>query len=113
MNSSAQYQKLPAVAKAILDNFESGRSRKTKLFSDINKNILTQTTVKSKSVRRSIFRGLLRNHFNMSDADMKKIEPSDDAKQAYFESNEEGLENQTESIYTKAVIRRLMTKEIL
>lgn len=113
MNTSAQYQRLPADAKVIMDNFQAGRISKTKLFSEIKTNLRSQTTVKSKAVRRATFRGLLRTYFDMSDKDMKSIEATVRQKQIYFDSNEAGLNNQTESIYNKAVIRRLMTKDIL
>lgn len=93
MQDSNQFKKLPSGDRVALVDIQDNDL----LFAHINNSIDSQNTIKSKSVRRSVFRGLLRKFKNLSSDDMKPIEATAEQKQAYFDSNKVGLESQTES----------------
>jgi len=93
MQESNQFKKLPLPDRTALTDIDDP----VELYKYINDSIDRQNTVKSKSVRRSVFRGLLRKFKNLSNDDMKAIEATTEQKQAYFESNQVGLQSQTES----------------
>ena len=112
MQASKQFAKLPKAGQAIMTAYAND-GNKSKLFSSIRANVLTQNTVKSTSVRRSIFRGLLRNHFDMSETDLSPIEATEEQKQAYFDSNNTGFARQTESTLNKALLKKLLKVQIL
>ena len=107
MLSSKQFIKLPANGKAIMTAFARD-SDKTKLFESINKNILTQKTINSSSVRRSVFRGLLRNHFGMSEVDLEPIEATVHQKQLYWDATHNNISRQHTDTVNKALILKLM-----
>jgi integrase len=107
MKTSKQYFKLPKAGRRILADFEKNGDRKA-LFNAINRQIETQNTLKSKQVRLSVFRGLLRKYFNMSNADMRPIETTPEQKQAYFESGVIGFQKQHEDKVSERLIRGIM-----
>ena len=107
MEQSKQYNKLPARAKAILIRYKNNRDI-SELFNAILSNLDTQKTIRSKQVRLSVFRGLLRNHFNMSDEQMKLIEPTIEQKQTYHDELNAGYQNQHEDIITQDLIVSIM-----
>jgi len=105
--SSKSYVKLSKAARKILDTYDTTNNTEN-LFEDIITNVATQKTIGSKHTRLSVFRGLLRKYFNMSDEDMKPIDRSDDEKQAYFESNRRGFYNQHEDIITYDLLKEII-----
>ena len=107
MENSKQFGKLTIRGRKILYDYRRDGDRKV-LFNSITADIETQNTLKSKQVRRSIFRGLLRKHFNMSNADMRAIEATDEQKQAYFDSGVLGFEKQHEDKISEAMIKGIM-----
>ena len=107
MEQTKQFIKLPKKAKEILTTFKTNNNINV-LFASILENIGTQKTLKSIHVRRSEFRGILRNHFNMSDKDMEPIAATVDQKQAYFDSNISGFKRQKESVVDEALIKAIM-----
>lgn len=110
-NSSKSYVKLSKAARKILDDFNE-KNNKKKLFDAIIANVATQKTIGSKHTRLSVFRGLLRKYFNMSDEDMKPIDRTDDEKQAYFESNRRGFNNQHEDIVSYDLFKNIIEDPI-
>ena len=112
--SSKSYVKLSKSARKILDDYYHNEEKtdKEKLFEAIIANVATQKTIGSKHTRLSVFRGLLRKYFNMSDEDMKPIDRSDDEKQAYFESNRRGFYNQHEDIITYDLLKDIIQDPI-
>lgn len=107
MNESKQFKKLPKVGRDILTRFMKD-NEKALLFGAIRENLETQNTLKSRHVRLSTFRGLLRNYFDMSDADMRPIENTAEQKQEYFDANTAGFEKQHENVVNEALIKKIM-----
>ena len=107
MQESRQFMKLPKVAQFALTTYLRD-TNKSKLFTFIQKNVDSQGTVKSKSVRLSMFRGLLRKYGRMDNADMKAIESTTEQKQAYFESNKTSFDKQKESTVTVSIFDELL-----
>lgn len=103
MQSSKQFQKLPKAAQLALTRLTGPA-----LFIELNKSINTQHTSRSKFVRRSIFRGLLRKYFNYSDDDLKPIEASNDEKQAYHDSGIISRQSQTESGLNILILQKII-----
>jgi hypothetical protein len=118
-NSSKSYVKLSKAARKILDDFDektmllhNSDDNKKKLFDAIIANVATQKTIGSKHTRLSVFRGLLRKYFDMSDEDMEPIDRTDDEKQAYFEHNRRGFNNQHEDIVTHNLLKNIIRDPI-
>jgi hypothetical protein len=103
--------KLSKSAKAVLDKYHTSGDTDA-LFEEIKANIATQNTIKSKHTRLSIFRGLLRNFFNMTDGDMDPIGRTAEQKQAYFDSNKVGLNMQHEDILTAKILKDIIKTDI-
>ena len=107
MEKSKQWKKIPASGKKILTDFGIHKDKKI-LFERILLNIDTQKSVASKQVRRSVFRGLLRNYFKMTDAQMKPIETTDDQKKEYFAVLQTGFAKQHEDEISKELMIEIM-----
>lgn len=108
LSDHKQFNRLPLVARAILTTYENDND-KQKLFAAINENVETQKTVKSKQVRISMFRGLLRKHFGFKNSGMREIEVDDNAKQEYFDSIKIGLSKHHEDVVTEEMIKEIMS----
>ena len=113
-SSSKSFLKLSKSARNIIDNYyhNEEKTNKEELFEAIIANVATQKTIGSKHTRLSIFRGLLRNYFNMSDEDMKPIDRSDQQKQEYFEHNRRSFNNQHEDIITHSLFKEIIKDPI-
>lgn len=107
MNTSKQFKKLPKSGKEILTEFKRDKN-KAVLFASIIENLETQKTLRSKQVRLSVFRGLLRKHFGMSNEDMKPIETTTEQKQAYHDAGNAGFKRQHEDTISEELIKSIM-----
>jgi integrase len=113
MEDSKQFVKLPKVARAILVNYRTHKN-KTTLFDAIKINLDTQKTIRSRQVRLSTFRGLLRNFFAITDAQMKPIETTAEEKQNYHDILKTGFKKQKENVINKSLIVNIMnTADVL
>ena len=112
MNELKQFHKLPIASKAILTEYETNKD-KNKLFDAVNANVATQKTVSSQSVRRSIFRGILRKHFKMTDGQMKKIEATSENKQEYFNTLKVGLNKQRVNEVNKSLLQKILSQDAI
>jgi hypothetical protein len=112
MNELKQFKKLSIAGKAILTEYEKDKN-KTKLFDDINANVETQNTVSSKSVRRSIFRGILRNYFKLTDRQMNKIEATTETKQEYFDTSKVSLSKQRVGEVDKELLQKILSQDTI
>lgn len=97
------YKKLPKSSKKVLNDFLEHKDN-NKLFEDILVNVDTQKTIKSRQVRLSVFRGILKRVFDMGTKEMKPIEPSVEQKEEYFQSNVQGFKKQKEETITKEMM---------
>lgn len=117
MELSKQYLKLPQAARIALRKLIGDKNfiafNDKILFKFINESIDTQKTIKSKGVRRAIFRGLLRNHLNYTEDMMKPIEATDDFKQAYHDSGVATLRNQHESKLNLDILTKILFHPVL
>jgi integrase len=107
MENAKQFLKLPKSGRRILVEYKINKDRPA-LFKAIKKNLLTQKTIGSRQVRLSVFRGLLRNHLQFSDADMKPIENTAEQKQAFFDLGKKGFDNHHEDIISKELIEKII-----
>jgi len=107
MNTSKQFKKLPNNGKVILTAFQRNRD-KAVLFASIIGHLETQKTLRSKQVRLSMFRGLLRNYFGLSEDDMKPIETTTEQKQAYHDAGRAGFDRQHKDTISEALIMKIM-----
>jgi hypothetical protein len=112
MNDLKQFNKLPMSGRAILTEYEMHKD-KNELFNAINANVATQKTVSSKSVRRAIFRGILRRHFKMADDQMKKIESTEESKHEYFNVLKSGFEKQRVNTIDKSLLQKISSQDII
>ena len=104
---SKQYLKLSKSARKVLDDYVSS-GKKRQLFKDIKENVATQNTLKSRHTRQSIFRGLLRKYFDFTDEHMKPIAFTEDEKQNYFDSNQQGLQQHRETTINAELIDKII-----
>jgi hypothetical protein len=110
ITKSKQYLKLNIDDRAYLKLYADTPS---KLFKYINHSIDQQTTLKSKFVKRSVFRGLLRTYYQYTDPMMQAIEASHADKQAYHDSGVAGLASQTESKLSTELLADILDNYIL
>ena len=107
MEDLKQFKKLPAASQKILTDYAEDKN-KDKLFEEINDNIDTQISISSRAVRRSIFRGLLRKHFKMSDRAMRSIDSTTAEKQEYHEKLQAGVNSQHVDVINKDLLQKLL-----
>lgn len=74
MEDTKQFKKLTKRGQEILLDYKFSNMTIEVLFEKINEDINRQSTPKSKMVRRSQYRGLVRKWFDLSYEDMKPIE---------------------------------------
>ncbi len=110
MEYNKSYQRLPVPDRIALIDL---RNDKEKLFNHIINSINSQKTIKSKAVRRAVFRGLLRNYLNYTNADLIPIDSSKEDKQLYYDSNIAGLQKQHESKIDIATLSLIISQPIM
>jgi hypothetical protein len=76
-NSSREYNNLPKIAKAYIDDYYNDRNL-NKLIDNIFINLKTQKTIKSKFVRKNIFKTLLTRYFNLTKKEIHKLIPTEE-----------------------------------
>ena len=107
MESSKAFLRLPIKSRGTLTAFKTHRDL-GKLFIAINQDINTQNTTQSRGVRRSNYRGILRNVFKLSEAEMRPIETGDAEKQQYFDALKKGQDNQHEDKVNEDLIKKII-----
>jgi len=107
METSKAFLRLPIASRGVLTRYKTDRDL-TKLFSAINSDIASQNTIQSRGVRRSSYRGILRNVFKMSNAQMVQIEAQDTEKQDYFNALKAGQNNQHEDKVDLKLLNQIM-----
>lgn len=112
MDSSKQFLKLPNAGKKLLLDYVKNKKKDT-LLKGVLENIATQKTMKSKSVRRSVFRGLMRNFLSFSNVDMVLIEATQEQQQAYSDSITKALKKQRENIIDKSLLTNIFNTDML
>ena len=107
MEQTRSFIKLPIKSRGILTTFRTDKDD-VKLFKFINEDINSQKTISSKQVRRSQYRGILRNIFHMTDDEMKLIESTEEQKQQYFEKSKQSVKNQKEHKVNLSLFKKIM-----
>ena len=108
MEDTRSFIKLPIRSRGILKTFQTEKDE-VKLFKLINEDINSQKTISSKQVRRSQYRGILRNIFHMSDDDMKLIQSTEEQKQEYFDVSKNSIKRQKEHKVNLALFKQIMS----
>lgn len=108
MEELRSFKKFSPSTKQILIRFKEDGDRDA-LFENIKANVLTQNTIASKHTRQSAFRGILRNIFRMSDADMEPISFNSEQKQAYHDLNKESFQARHEDVIDRALFEAIVT----
>lgn len=107
METSKAFARLPKASKAILIAFKTDRDL-IRLFAAMVADINTQNTISSRSVRRSAYRGIMRNVFKLSNEQMKPIEASAAEKQEYFDKSNVSIKAQHEEAVDVSLFKKIM-----
>ena len=112
MDQTRSFKKLPIRSRGFLTTFQTDKDD-AKLFKSINEDINLQKTISSKQVRRSQYRGILRNSFNMTDDNMKPIESTEEQKQEYFDVSKNSIKHQKEHRVNLSLFKKIIDLSVI